>query len=82
MSIPEAVKLVIRASELPNGGKTIILDMGEQRFIKDVAQELFPGCKMRRIGAKDGEKLEEELMTEDEKLRAVKKDEFFIISNG
>jgi FlaA1/EpsC-like NDP-sugar epimerase len=82
MSIPDAVKLVIRASEIPNGGQTIILDMGEQRFIKDVAKELFPNSKLRRIGAKDGEKLEEELMTTEEKQRAIKQEEFFIIKNG
>jgi FlaA1/EpsC-like NDP-sugar epimerase len=82
MSIPDAVKLVIKASELPNGGKTIILNMGEQRFIKDIAKELFPNSKLRRIGAKDGEKLEEVLMTEDEEKRAVKQGDFFIIQNG
>ena len=82
MDIKDAVRLIIKASELPNGGQTIILDMGEQRYITDVAKELFGDYPQRRIGAKDGEKLEEQLLTEDEKLRAIKQDGFFIIKNG
>jgi FlaA1/EpsC-like NDP-sugar epimerase len=77
MTIPDAVKLVIKASKKKSG--TYILDMGEQRYIKDVANELFPGYPQKIIGIKEGEKLEEELFTLEEKKRAIKKGKLYIL---
>jgi len=85
MSIKDACGLVIEASKIGGGGQTVILDMGKQRYIKDVAKELFGDYPIRRIGAKDGEKLEEVLMTKDEKERMeivkIKGNKFFVIKN-
>jgi FlaA1/EpsC-like NDP-sugar epimerase len=79
MTIHDACELVIKASKIGKGGKILIFDMGEQRLITDVADELFPECKLKFIGIKQGEKLEEELMTEEEKKRVIKKGKFYII---
>lgn len=77
MTIPQACELVIKASKFKKG--TFILDMGEQRKVVDVANELFPGYPIRFIGTKEGEKLEEELMTPSEKINSIKKGKFYEI---
>jgi len=77
MSIPEACQLVIKASEIGKSGETLILDMGEPVKIIDMAKRFSDNIKI--IGAKQGEKLNEELMTENEKEKAIKKDKYWII---
>jgi FlaA1/EpsC-like NDP-sugar epimerase len=57
----------------------MILDMGEQKLVTKVAEELFPGYPQRFIGIKEGEKFEEELMTPKELLKAKKLGKFYII---
>jgi len=79
MTIEDACELVIKAGQIGKSGETIILDMGEQKLITDLAEEVFPGYPTVFIGAKQGEKLKEELMTEEEKLRAIKRGKFWII---
>jgi len=79
MTIEDAVRLVIEASSLGKGGETFILDMGEQVFIRDKAKELFGVYPTKIIGIKQGEKLEEELMTDNEKLKAIKINNLWII---
>lgn len=79
MTIPQACELVIKATKIGKPGNVIILDMGEQKYIKDFAEQLFPGYPIKYIGAKQGEKMEEELFTLDEKNNIIKKDKFFII---
>jgi len=79
MTIQEACGLVIEASRIGKGGEVIILDMGEQKYIVDMAKELFGDYKFKIIGEKEGEKMEEELMTESEKKRVIKKGKLFII---
>ena len=72
MTIHDACELVIKAVKIGKGGNTVILDMGEQKHITDIANDLFPEYPIKLTGAKQGEKLEEELMTEEEKKRATK----------
>jgi len=79
MTIQDACELVIKAGEIGKGGEVIILDMGKQHLIVDMADELFPGTPIEFIGIKQGEKLEEELMTKEEEQRAIKKGKFWII---
>ena len=79
MTIPQACRLVIQAGKIGKPGDTLILDMGEQRLITEVVAEMFPGYPIRIIGAKEGEKLEEELMTESEKSRVIKIGKFYIL---
>lgn len=83
MTIQEACSLVIKASEIGNGGEIFILDMGKRVKLIDLAHkilgELRTEGKIIITGIKEGEKLIEELMTEEEKSRAVKKDKFWII---
>lgn len=79
MSIPDACKLVIKALELGKGGETFCLDMGEQKEVINLKNELYGHYPVRIIGIRKGESLEERLMTNDELLRAKRVEEFFII---
>lgn len=81
MKIEDAVKLVIEAGKKGKPKQTLILDMGEQKLILEMANKIFGVYSedLKIIGAKEGEKLEEELMTEEEQKRAIKKGKFFIL---
>lgn len=79
MSIPEACKLVIKALQLGKGGEVFCLDMGEQKYVIDLKKELYGDYPIRIIGIREGESLEEKLLTDDEIKRAKKVEEFYII---
>lgn len=83
MTIEEAVNLVITASVQGKGGEIFILDMGEPIKVLDLAKEIIKksgkDISIKTIGIRDGEILEETLMTEEEKSRAIYKGNFFII---
>ena len=70
MTIPEACELVIQAGALGRDGEVMVLDMGEQVRIADLAQRLIAESQ-RRIeivytGLRPGEKLQEVLFGQDE----------------
>lgn len=83
MTIPEACELVVQAGEVGVGGEVMILDMGKQVNILDLANEILNksgknvGIKM--IGIRPGETLTEHLMTAEEEGKAIKKGKFWII---
>lgn len=79
MTIPEAVGLILEATEGGSGGETIILDMGELKKITDLAAELYPGYPTEITGIRQGETLSEKLMTEEEEKVAVRKGKFWYI---
>jgi FlaA1/EpsC-like NDP-sugar epimerase len=74
MTIPEAVLLVLQASSMGKGGEVLVLDMGEQVKIYDVACELIrlSGLEPHKdipiifTGVRPGEKLFEEVLTAEE----------------
>ncbi|MCX6822218.1 MAG: polysaccharide biosynthesis protein [Candidatus Aenigmarchaeota archaeon] len=79
MSIPQACKLVIKALQLGEGGEVFCLDMGEQKEIIKLKEELYGDYPIRIIGIRKGESLEERLMTDEELLKANRIEEFFVI---
>lgn len=83
MTIEEACQLVIKAAEEGKKGEIYVLDMGEQISILDLAKKIVKesrGVGIEMIGIRPGEVLEERLMSEEEEKRAIKKDNFYIIS--
>jgi FlaA1/EpsC-like NDP-sugar epimerase len=74
MSIEEAVQLVMQAAAMASGGDLFVLDMGEPVRIVDLAERMIrlaglrvgADIEVRVTGVRPGEKLEEELLAEDE----------------
>ena len=90
MSMSQAVKLVFKSAELAQGGEVFIFKMPTIN-IMDLAEvlieELAPqyGHKVKDIsidiiGTIPGEKMYEELMTEDEATRSLEREDMFIIA--
>ncbi len=74
MSIPEAAQLVLQAGHMGGGGEIFVLDMGEPVRIVDLAREMIrlSGFSESEIsivftGLRPGEKLYEEVLTDDER---------------
>ena len=76
MTIPESAQLVIQASIMGKGGEVYVLDMGEPINILDLANNMVklygmePGNDIDIIytGPRHGEKINEELVADDEEL--------------
>ncbi|GAA2015646.1 polysaccharide biosynthesis protein [Brevibacterium samyangense] len=64
MSAAEACELVLQAGAIGNAGETLVLDMGEQVLIEDLAKRVIalsgkPDVEIVYTGLREGEKLEE-----------------------
>lgn len=89
MSMSQAVELVFKSAEISQGGEVFIFKMPTVN-ISDLAEvliaELAPSyghqpedINVEIIGTKPGEKMYEELMTEDEASRSLERHDMFII---
>jgi FlaA1/EpsC-like NDP-sugar epimerase len=90
MPMRDAINLLFKATEYAQGGEIFVFKMKALK-ITDLAEvmidELAQNCgysqneiKTKIIGTKPGEKLYEELMTEDEARRALESEDMFILS--
>jgi len=87
MTIPEAAQLILQASSIGKDKNVLILDMGKQYLIKDIAEKLIQlhgfephkDIKLRYIGLRPGDKLLEELWTEKEKVSKTSHKRIFMI---
>ena len=74
LTVPEAARLVLQAAAMAAGGEIFILDMGEPVRIVELAEEMIRLSGLRPyedipvlfIGSRPGEKLFEELCTDEE----------------
>ena len=71
MLIPEACKLVLEAGTMGNGGEIFVFDMGKPVRIADLAQRMIDlsgakNVKIEYTGLRDGEKLYEEVLNDEE----------------
>ena len=90
MTIPEAVQLVIQAAALGEGGEIFVLDMGKPIRILDMARDLIrlswlepdKDIKIEFTGIRPGEKLFEDLFTNDEKLLVTKHERIFVAKDS
>ena len=89
MDIPTAVNLILHAGSKAQGRELFILKMPALNIL-DLAKTMIKECarscnrdpktiKIRMVGKRSGEKLFEELMTDDEFSRAYENDSMYII---
>lgn len=74
MLIPEACRLVLEAGTMGHGGEIFVFDMGKPVRIADLAQRMIDlmGAKDVKIiytGLRDGEKLYEEVLNDEEQTK-------------
>ena len=90
MSMSQAVELVLKSVDMAQGGEVFIFKMPTVN-ISDLAEVLIEGLAPRYgytsedidvtiIGTIPGEKMYEELMTEDEAVRSLEREDMFIIT--
>lgn len=86
MTIPEAVQLVIQAGAFAKGGEIFVLDMGNPVRILDLAQDLIRlsgyepnvDIEINFSGMREGEKLFEELLTDEEAVSSTQHERIYI----
>ncbi len=86
MTIPEAVRLVLIASTMGEGGEIFVLDMGQPVKILDLAENLiklagfipYRDIDIVFTGLRPGEKLFEELLQDEEGIRKTTNRKIFI----
>lgn len=86
MTIPEAVQLVIQAGAMAEGGEIFVLDMGQSVKIMDLAKNLIRlsgfepnvDIDIEITGLRPGEKLYEELLMNEEGLKATRHNKIFV----
>ena len=71
MLIPEACKLVLEAGTMGEGGEIFVFDMGKPVRIVDLAERMIrlsgaKGVRIEFTGLRDGEKLYEEVLNDQE----------------
>lgn len=84
MSIPDAVNLVFLATTLMKGGETFILKM-EEKNIYELAMETIAKygkdrkVKVKITGAREREKFEEKLFTDEERFSLIDCNPFYVL---
>jgi FlaA1/EpsC-like NDP-sugar epimerase len=86
MTIPEAAQLVLQAGAFAEGGEIFVLDMEDPVKIYDLACDLIrlsgfepnEDIKIEFVGLRPGEKLYEEVLTEEEGLNKTVHEKIFI----
>ena len=70
ISLDQAVKFVIDSFEIMEGGELYVPRIPSMRIV-DLAEAVVPGASMHEIGIRPGEKLHEEMISEEEGSRAL-----------
>ena len=78
ITLKQGVELVFKALEESQGGETYISKIPSFK-ITDLAEAMLPGCKIRNIGIREGEKLHEVMVTKDDSMLTYEYDKHYII---
>ncbi|MEA2522748.1 MAG: hypothetical protein QOI81_2394, partial [Actinomycetota bacterium] len=90
MTVPESVRLILKAATLGVGGEVFVLDMGEPVRIMDLAEALIRlsglepdvDVPIQFTGVRPGEKLREELLMAEEGTDSTKVGQIFVARMG
>lgn len=78
ISLTQGIELVIKALMEANGGETFISKIPSFK-VTDLAEAMLPGCKMKEIGIRPGEKLHEIMVTTEDSMTTYEYDKHFIV---
>ncbi|MFB3813282.1 MAG: UDP-N-acetylglucosamine 4,6-dehydratase (inverting) [Terriglobales bacterium] len=78
ITLGQGVDFVRRCVELMHGGEVFVPKIPSMK-LTDLARAVAPGCRVRYIGIRPGEKLHEVLVSEDEARHTVEYDGMYII---
>lgn len=78
ISLEEGVELVIKALKEAKGGETFISKIPSFK-ITDLAEAMLPGCTIKEIGIRPGEKLHEIMVTTEDSYTTYEYNKHFIV---
>ena len=78
ISLPQAVQFVIHSFEIMKGGEVFVPKIPSMR-ITDLAEAVSPGSPTTSSEIRPGEKLHEEMISEDDSRRTLELDDRFVI---
>src|SRR3989339_239793 len=78
MTLEQGVHFVLSSLKEMSGGEVFVPKIPSMKIV-DLARAIAPGCKLKKIGIRPGEKLHESLITEDESRNTLKFKNYFVI---
>lgn len=78
ITLEQGVELVFKALEESRGGETYISKI-PSFHIGDLAEAMCPGCNIKEIGIREGEKLHEVMVTKDDSWSTYEYQEHYIV---
>lgn len=78
ISLKEGVELVVKALEEAKGGETFISKIPSFK-VTDLAEAMLPGCEMPEIGIREGEKLDEIMVTVEDSMTTYEYEKHYIV---
>lgn len=78
ISLEQGVELVIKALSESRGGETFIAKIPSFK-ITDLAKAILPGCTMKEVGIREGEKLHEVMITKEDSPYTYEYDKHYIV---
>ena len=76
--LEQGVELVIKALEEAKGGEIFISKIPSFK-ITDLAQAILPGCEMPEVGIREGEKLHEIMVAQEDAMNTYEYEKHFIV---
>ena len=78
ISLDQGVELVVKALAESRGGEIFISKIPSFR-ITNLAEAMLPGCAIKEVGIRPGEKLHEVMITKEDSLHTYEYDKHFVI---
>ncbi len=78
ITLPQAVQFVVDSFDLMKGGELYVPRIPSMKIV-DLVDAIAPGAETLEIGIRPGEKLHEEMISEDDSRRTLRVDERFVV---
>jgi len=78
ITLEQGVRFVVRCIEQMHGGEIFVPKIPSMK-LTDIAESIAPGCEVKCVGIRPGEKLHEVLVSEDEARNTVELEDMYVI---